>query len=124
MRHTPDFTALEGDDITLYCESDAKWQWCYFENADAGQRWNTYQEAGDEHFQYADNGCGLKLNSVSRSDSGEWKCQLSDTDVEEEANIKAEGFMTMQVATEAIVMLDVEMEEQTALGTNVTIRYY
>jgi hypothetical protein len=120
---TPDFTALEGDSVTLFCEVDAVWQWCYFENVETGVRRSTYMAAEDDNFVRTKFGCGMNINGVSRSDSGEWKCQLSDTDAADDSAIRTEEYLEITVASQAEVTLDAEIEKPVWLGANITLRF-
>ena len=64
-----DSILLEGDSVTLYCEADLEWQWCYFEHANSGRRESTYKHNDDDaRFEESEFGCSFLIDNVTRSD--------------------------------------------------------
>ena len=62
-----DSILLEGDSVTLYCEADLEWQWCYFEHADSGRRESTYKHNDDDdRFEETEFGCSFAIENVTR----------------------------------------------------------
>ena len=94
-----------GSSLSLYCQTDLPYQWCYWDHN--GTQYSTTAQDTTQFsplFQWvrSDTTCGLLIPSAQPEHAGDWRCHLADTDQEEDS-MKDERSVEVLVAVEPIL---------------------